>query len=215
MKIALLGAVGVGKGTQAQRMVETLSNYTRISTGELVRNQIEAATDIGTEIKRYHDRGEPVPDEIILSLTIPHLQPAGFYILDGFPRTLVQAQALDSALDERGGGLDHVIVLESADNEGLIERVLGGRRQSLATGRVYHLNNDAPPSPEMSMDPGPFERRSDDNEESLRRQISAYSQEADPLKKHYEEQGILTVVNADAPIDEITASIFEALGTPR
>lgn len=215
VKIALLGPVGVGKGTQAQRLSRTLLNYTRISTGELVRNQIQAVTEIGVEIKGYHDRGEPVPDGIILDLTIPHLQPAGFYILDGFPRTLAQARALDIALGKRGGGLDHVVMLQSDDDEKLIQRVLGGRRQSLTTGRVHHLDHDPPPSAEQSMDPGPFEKRSDDTEEALRRQISAYHEEADSLKDYYEKQGILALVGSDAPMDEVTARIFEVLGDPQ
>src|ERR687884_2172139 len=109
MKISLLGPVGSGKGTQAQRISERL-NYARIATGDLVRDQINADTELGREIKDYVDRGEPVPDEVIMELARPHLNPAGGWILDDYPRTIAQARALDKELEERGISLDKVIL---------------------------------------------------------------------------------------------------------
>ena len=214
MKIALLGPVGVGKGTQAQRVSHGL-NYTRIATGDLVRDQIQAGTELGREIKGYNDRGELVPDDSIMELTRPHLLPAGGWILVGFPRTVVQARELDEELERRSIKLDRVILLEGPDDDELIERIVGGRRQSLATGLVYHLEYDPPPEPEQGRDPGPFVQREGDTEEALRRQLEAWHQEADDIKEHYDEQGVLAVVDASRTFDEITEDIREALGHPR
>ena len=213
MKIAILGPVGVGKGTQIQRISETL-NYTRIGTGDLVRNQIEAGTELGRELEGYYERGEPVPDDVIMDLVRPHLLPAGAWILDGFPRTMAQVHALDEELEKRGISLDRVVVLEGPDDENLIERITSGRRQSLATGRVYHLEYDPPPDPGEGRDPGPFVQRDDDTEDAIRREIESYREEAEAIKEYYDEQGILTVVNADQDVPEVTEDILDALGHP-
>ena len=214
MKVSLLGPVGSGKGTQAQ-LVSGRLNYARISTGDLVRDQIEAGTELGRELKGYSDRGEPVPDDIIMDLVRPQLQPAGGWILDGIPRTVQQARMLDEGLKERSAGaLDHVIVLEGPSDEELIERITSGRRHSLATGRVYHLDHDPPPDPEGGEDPGPFVQRDDDTEEAIRRQLEAYREEAEAIKEYYEERGVLTVVDASQEISKITEDILEALGHP-
>lgn len=214
MKIALLGPVGVGKGTQAQRVAGRL-NYVRVSTGDLVRDQIEANTELGQELKGYSDQGDQVPDETIMNLIRVHLQPAGAWILDGVPRTVEQARALDEELEKHGTALDKVIMLEGPEDEDLIERVVNGRRQSLATGRVYHLEYDPPPDPVEGQDPGPFVQREDDTEEALRRQLEAYRKEAEAIKEHYEEKGILTVIDADQEVEKTTENILEALGNPQ
>lgn len=212
MKISLLGPVGTGKGTQAQRLSEAL-NWTRIATGDLIRDQIVANTELGRKLKHYSDQGEPAPDEDILHLISPHLQPAGGWILDDCPRTINQARMLDEELENRGIGLDKVIFLEGPSDEELIERV-SGRRTSLATGRVYHVENDPPPDPNEGKDPGPFVQRDDDTEEALRRQLESWREEAEEIKKHYSEQGILTVVDAGREVPEITEEVIEALGNP-
>jgi adenylate kinase len=214
LKIALLGPVGVGKGTQAQRVAGRL-NYVRVSTGDLVRDQIEANTELGQELKGYSDQGDQVPDETIMNLIRVHLQPAGAWILDGVPRTVEQARALDEELEKHSTALDKVIMLEGPNDEDLIERVVNGRRQSLATGRVYHLEYDPPPDPVEGQDPGPFVQREDDTEEALRQQLEAYRKEADAIKEHYEEKGILTVIDADQEVEKTTENILEALGHPQ
>ena len=213
MKISLLGPVGTGKGTQAQRVSETL-NWTRISTGDLVRGQIEAETELGRELKGYSDKGDPVPDDVILELILPHLQPAGGWILDNCPATIQQARMLDEELEKRGIGLDRVIMLEGPSDDELVERITSGRRTSLATGRVYHLENDPPPARNEGKDPGPFVQRDDDTDEAIRRQLEAYREEAEEIKKHYDEQGILAVVDAGQEVPKITEDILEALGHP-
>jgi adenylate kinase len=213
VKISLLGPVGTGKGTQAQRVSAAL-NWTRISTGDLVRDQIEADTELGRELKDCSDHGEPVPDDEILELVLPHLQPAGGWILDDCPRTIEQARMLDQVLEERGAALDKVIFLEGPSDDELIERVSSGRRTSLATGRVYHLENDPPPDPNEGLDPGPFVQRDDDTEEALRRQLESWREEAEAIKEHYEERGILVVIDAGQEVPKITEDIIEALGNP-
>ena len=213
MKIAMLGPVGVGKGTQIQQISEML-NYTRVATGDLIRDQIEAGTELGGELEGYYERGEPVPDDVVMELVRPHLLPAGAWILDDFPRTMAQAHALDEELEKRGVCLDQVIVLEGPSDEELIERITTGRRQSLATGRVYHLEYDPPPDPQEGKDPGPFVQRDDDTEDALRREIESYREEADAIKEYYEEKGILTVVNAEQDVPEVTEDILDALGHP-
>jgi adenylate kinase len=214
MKVSLLGPVGSGKGTQAHLVLGKL-NYARISTGDLVRGQLEADTELGRELKGHSDQGEPVLDETIMELVRPHLQPAGAWILDACTRTIEQARTLDEELKERSGGLDQVIVLEGPSNEELIERITSGKRHSLATGRVYHLEHDPPTDSEEGEDPGPFVQREDDTEEAIRRQIEAYFDEAEANKKRYGEQGILTVVDADQDPQKVTEDIIEALGDPQ
>lgn len=213
MKISILGPVGSGKGTQSQQVSGAL-NWTRISTGDLVRDQIEADTELGRELKGYSDKGEQVPDDMILDLTLPQLDPAGGWILDNFPNSIAQARALDEALEERGIGLDCVVMLEGPTDDELIERITSGRRTSLATGRVYHLENDPPPDENEGQDPGPFVERDDDDDEAIRRQLEAYREEAGALKEHYEEQGILAVVDAGQEVPKITEDILDALGHP-
>ncbi len=213
MKIAILGPVGVGKGTQIQQISEML-NYTRVATGDLIRDQIEAGTELGRELEGYYAQGEPVPDDMVMELVRPHLLPAGAWILDGFPRTMAQVRALDEELEKRGVSLDQVIVLEGPSDEELIERIASGRRQSLATGRVYHLEYDPPPDPQEGKDPGPFVQRDDDTEDTLRQEIESYREEADAIKEYYEEKGILTVVNAEQDVPEVTEDILDALGHP-
>ncbi|MBA3791725.1 MAG: nucleoside monophosphate kinase [Rubrobacter sp.] len=212
MKVLLLGPLGSGKSTQAQQLSRALS-YFQVSTGNLIRAHIQSDTELGRSIKDCNDRGELVPDDVILRITLPNLEPAGRWILDGFPRNEAQAQALNEALKRRGISLSRVIALEAPDGE-LIERIKG-RRQSLATGWTYHLEHDPPPKKRDDLDAGPFVPREDDTAEAVRRQLEIYHQEVEPLKQHYEKQGILTVVDARKPIPEVTEDILQALRPAR
>ncbi len=218
MRVAFIGPVGSGKSTQAQRLSWSLPFYNRsprLSTGDLVRAQIEARTPLGTQIGAYHDAGDPVPDEVVLGLLLPHVRTAGGFALDDFPANLGQAEALDAELEERGTSLlHHVISLEGPSDEELVERVLGGRVHSRATDVPYHLKNDPPPEPSERLDPGPFVRRDDDTEESLRRRLDAYRREHAALKKHYEDRGVLRVVDARQPLAGVAEDVLGALGHP-
>jgi len=212
MKVLLLGPPGSGKSTQAQQLSRALS-YFQVSTGNLIRAHIQSDTELGRSIKDCNDRGELVPDDVILRITLPNLEPAGRWILDGFPRNEAQAQALNEALKKRGISLSRVIALEAPDEE-LIERIKG-RLQSLATGWTYHAEHAPPPDKHDNLDSGPFVRREDDTVEATRRQLEIYHQEVEPLKSHYEKQGILTVVDARKLIPEVTQDILQALSPAR
>ncbi len=218
MRVAFIGPVGSGKSTQAQRLSWTMPFYNRtprLSTGELVRAQIEARTPLGEEIKAYHDAGDPVPDEVILGLLLPHVRTAGGFALDDFPANVAQAEALDAELRERSAGpLHHVVSLEGPTDDELVERVLGGRVHSRTTDVPYHLKNDPPPEPGERLDPGPFVRRGDDTGEALGRRLGAYRREHELLKERYQEQGVLRTVDARQPLDKVARDVLDALGNP-
>lgn len=209
MRIVIMGPQGAGKGTQAAKLEEE-TGATHIETGDLVRAEIKNESEIGQKIKEYSDKGELVPDEIIIDMTKPHLNENDSWILDGFPRNQEQAKALDEALEEIGEQLDKVIVLEASDEE-LVER-LSGRRQSEATGEVYHVEHDPPPEEGDEEDPGPFVQRDDDTEEAIQNRLDNYHEQTEPLKDYYEEQGILVTVDASKDIEEVTEQVLKAVG---
>jgi adenylate kinase len=168
--VAFIGPVGAGKTTQARRFARALPHYNpRLSSGELVRAHIEAGTELGRRMRGHYDRGEAVPDEMLLPLILPSIRRAGGWILDNFPASVAQAGALDA--EQR---FDEFLVgwpFERDDPAGVTRLAppeLGVRVHSRATGLVYHLENDPPPRPEENLDPGPFERREDDAEEAIR-----------------------------------------------
>jgi adenylate kinase len=218
MRVAFIGSVGAGKSSQAQRLSWSLPFYNRsprLSTGELVRAQIEARTPLGARIEALHDAGEPVPDGVVFDLLLPHVRTAGGFVLDDFPANAGQAEVLDEELKERSAGpLHHVVSLEGPTDDELVERVLGGRVHSRATDVAYHLKNDPPPGPEKRLDPGPFERRRDDTEGSLRRRLGAYRREHALLKARYEQRGVLSVIDARQPLDKVAEDVLDALGHP-
>lgn len=218
MRVAFIGPVGSGKSAQAQRLSWTMPFYNRcprLSTGDLVRAQIEGRTPLGARVKALHDAGEPVPDEVVLGLLLPHVRTAGGFALDDFPASVGQAEALDAELEERGAGrLHHVISLEGPTDGELVERVLGGRVHSRATDAPYHMEHDPPPGPGERLDPGPFERRDDDTAEALGRRLGVYRREHELLKEHYEERGVLRVVDARRPLDEVAGDVLGAMGHP-
>ena len=208
MKVILLGPQGAGKGTQAQRLSKkTGANH--ISTGDIVRAEIKSGSELGQNVDDFNDRGELVPDEIIVEMAKPYLDDADAWLLDGFPRNEAQAKALDDALKDLGIELDAAVALEAPDDE-LVER-LSGRRTSDATGRVYHVEHDPPPE-DPGEDPGPFVQRKDDTEEAIRRRLAIYHEQTEPLKDYYEERGLLTTVDARKSISEVTEEILSAVG---
>ena len=209
MRIIIMGPQGAGKGTQAGKLEEE-TGATHIETGDLVRQEISQETDIGQQIKEYSDQGKMVPDEIIIDMTRPYLEENDSWILDGFPRNKEQAEALDEMLDEINEQIDRVIALE-ADDEELIER-LSGRRQSEATGEVYHIEHNPPPEEGSEEDPGPFVQRDDDTEEAIRNRLEDYHEQTEPLKDYYQEKGVLVTVDASQDIDEVTEDVLQAVG---
>jgi adenylate kinase len=207
MRIMLLGPQGAGKGTQAQR-ISRETGAKHISTGDLVRAEIRSGSELGQTIKEYNDRGDLVPDEIIVQMMRPYLDEADSWILDGFPRNQSQAEALDEMLKEIDAELETAVALEAPDDL-LVER-LSGRRTSESTGNIYHAEYDPPPEGSEE-DLGPFVQREDDKEEAIRHRLKIYHEQTEPLKDYYADRGILVQVDATQPITEVTAEIREAV----
>ncbi len=208
MKLILLGAPGAGKGTQAEILSAKLGIPT-ISTGNILRAAVKEGTPIGLEAKRYMDAGQLVPDSVIIGIVAQRLeQPdcAGGFILDGVPRTIGQAEALDAA----GVTFDHVLSIEISDEE--IEERMEGRRVCQSCGAPYHVKAK-PPKREGVCDScgGALIQRDDDKPETVRRRLEVYHQETEPLKDYYQAKGILVPVDNQDTIEGTTQVIMEAL----
>ena len=209
MKIILLGAPGAGKGTQAEIISAKLGIPT-ISTGNILRAAVKAGTPIGLEAKRYMDAGKLVPDEVIIGIIQERLaQPdcAGGFILDGVPRTIAQAEALE----EHGIEFDHVISLE-IDDDAIVKR-MDGRRVCTQCGAPFHTESK-PPKQEGVCDlcGGALMERDDDKPETVRDRLVVYHNETEPLKHFYEARGKLDMVPGDlGTIQDTTRAIKEAL----
>jgi adenylate kinase len=204
VRIVLLGPQGSGKGTHAELLSQRIQAE-HIAMGDIVRAEIRLGTPLGESLRQYNDRGELVPDELILRLIRPVLRANTHWILDGFPRDTAQARALDDVLREEKCPLDRVVALEIRE-EPLLER-LANRRQSESTGAVYNLVSYPPPPHDV----GPFVRRTDDAPEKIRRRLELYRNVTEPLKQYYDEQGLLVRVDADGSIDEVQERILRAL----
>ena len=208
MKLILLGAPGAGKGTQAEILSAKLKIPT-ISTGNILRAAVKEGTPIGLEAKRYMDAGQLVPDSVIIGIVAQRLeQPdcAGGFILDGVPRTIGQAEALDAA----GVTFDHVLSIEISDEE--IEERMEGRRVCQSCGAPYHVKAK-PPKREGVCDScgGPLIQRDDDKPETVRHRLEVYHQETEPLKDYYQAKGILVPVDNQDTIEGTTQVIMGAL----
>ena len=209
MKLILLGAPGAGKGTQAEILSQRLGIPT-ISTGNMLRAAIQAGTPTGLEAKRYMDAGRLVPDEVIIGVVAQRLeQPdcAKGFILDGVPRTLAQAEALDRA----GVTFDKVLSIEISDRE--IEERMGGRRVCSGCGAPYHVKA-RPPTREGVCDScgGSLVQRDDDRPETVRQRLEVYHTETEPLKGFYEGKGLLSPVANQDTIEGTAKVMMEALG---
>ena len=213
MKLVLLGPPGAGKGTQAQRLKERYG-LAHLSTGDMLRGAVTAGTAVGREAKAIMDAGRLVPDEVINRLVderIDEPDSAAGFILDGFPRTVVQAEALDAMLAKRGATLDGVIELQ-VDDEALVDRI-SGRFACARCGAGYHDRFQPTARPEVCDACGSreFVRREDDNPETVRARLEAYHAQTAPLLPYYRGKGLVRAIDGMAPIDEVTASIWRAL----
>lgn len=209
MKLILLGAPGAGKGTQADILCQKLGVPT-ISTGNILRAAVKNGTPVGLEARRYMDAGQLVPDAVIIGIVAERLAEADCangYILDGVPRTIAQAEALEAA----GIVFDCVLSIEISDEE--IERRMGGRRFCRDCGATFHVVN-APPAREGVCDKcgGVLELRDDDRPETVKKRLAVYHAETEPLKEFYARRGLLKSVDNQATIEATTAVVVQALG---
>jgi adenylate kinase len=214
LDIVLLGAPGSGKGTQAERIAPAFS-LPHISTGDILRAAVKAGTELGTTAQRFMDAGELVPDEVVISIIRERLvEPdatTGF-MLDGFPRTLEQAVALDGMLEQAGRALTLVLLIDVPEEE-LVQR-LAGRRACRSCGRGYNVVFD-PPGVEGVCDAcgGELFQRDDDNEATVRNRLAVYRRQTEPLVGYYRDKGILATVHGGARVpDEVYADVERLLG---
>ncbi len=212
MNLLIMGPPGAGKGTQAEVLVKEL-DIVHISTGDMFRNAIKEGTEMGKKAKEYMDKGELVPDEVVIGMVKDRLSQddcSKGFLLDGFPRTVEQAEALDITLDELGIKLDGVINIVVPMDK-LMAR-LTGRRVCKNCGASYHVSFN-PPAVEGKCDAcgGELYQRSDDNEESVRTRLKAYEEKTQPLIDYYSSKGCLLNINGDQEIASVLADILNKL----
>lgn len=212
MKIVLLGAPGAGKGTQAKKIAEKF-DIPHISTGDIFRENIKNQTQLGKKAKEYIDQGLLVPDELVLELIIDRLNEPDCkngYVLDGFPRTIPQAIALDEALDKKNDRIKHAIDVDVPDE--VIIRRMSGRRVCLNCGRTYHIET-LRPKVEGICDycDSKLVLREDDKQETVQKRLKVYHEQTQPLLDYYKKKGILYSVNGTKDIDDIYNEIINVL----
>jgi adenylate kinase len=213
MNIILLGAPGAGKGTQARRLEERYQ-MVQLSTGDMLRAAVASGSELGQEAKVIMDAGQLVPDELVIRMISERIDEpdcAKGFLLDGFPRTTAQAEALDAMLAEKGLKLDAVIQIR-VDEEALVERITG-RFTCASCGAGYHDTFQRPAQEGVCDNCGgtEFTRRADDNEETVRSRMEAYRAQTAPILPHYEAQGLVQEVDGMADIDEVTAQLYKVL----
>ena len=213
MKIIMLGAPGAGKGTQAKKIAEKYQ-IPHISTGDIFRANIKNGTELGRKAKTYMDQGLLVPDELVCDLVVDRVQQEdckGGYILDGFPRTIPQAERLDQALAELGESVDYAVNVEVPD-ENIVNR-MGGRRACVGCGATYHLVY-APTKKEGVCDSCGAELilRDDDKPETVQKRLGVYHEQTQPLIDYYGRKGILKAVAGTMDMEAVFRAITEILG---
>lgn len=212
MRIILLGAPGAGKGTQAATLSDALK-APHVATGDLFRAALSQGTELGQKAKAYMDRGELVPDEVTVEMLLERIsQPdaeAG-YILDGFPRTIEQANALDGALGARQEGIDKVVLVDVSEDE--LVRRLSGRWICRSCQTPYHETNNPPKvAGRCDADGGELYQRDDDKPETVRNRLQVYSQQTAPLIDFYENKGVLARINGEQAIDSVRRDLLSSI----
>ena len=213
MKIVMLGAPGAGKGTQA-KMIAAKYNIPHISTGDIFRANIKNGTELGKKAKSYMDQGLLVPDELTLELIMDRFTAddcANGYVLDGFPRTIAQAEALTASLAAKGEKMDYAIDVDVPD-ERIVTR-MGGRRACVACGGTFHIKYN-PPKTEGVCDlcGGNLTIRDDDMPETVQKRLNVYHTQTQPLIEYYTNEGILKTVDGTQDVDKVFEEILAILG---
>lgn len=213
MKIIMLGAPGAGKGTQAKQIAGKYS-IPHISTGDIFRANIKNGTDLGKKAKEYMDQGLLVPDELTCDLVMDRIQQddcVNGFVLDGFPRTIPQAEALDAALEKIGQHMDYAIDVDVPDDN-IVNR-MSGRRACLDCGATYHVVS-LPPKTEGKCDHcgSDLVLREDDKPETVQKRLSVYHDQTQPLIDYYKNQGILKSVDGTQPMEAVFTAITDILG---
>ena len=212
MKIVMLGAPGAGKGTQAKRIAEKCG-IPHISTGDIFRANIKAGTELGKKAKEYMDQGGLVPDEVTIGMLMDRIHEADCkngYVLDGFPRTIPQAESLTEALAKEGGKIEAAVDIEVPD-ENIVSR-MGGRRACLSCGATYHVVYN-PPKQEGVCDVcgQPLVLRDDDKPETVQHRLSVYHAQTQPLIDYYGAAGVLKTVDGTKDMDQVFEDIMAVL----
>ena len=213
MRVVLLGPPGAGKGTQA-RMLETQFGVPQVASGDLLRNAVREKSALGLEAKGFMDKGALVPDELVLKLIDARLQQRdaqGGFILDGFPRTVAQAETLARMLDARGEKLDRVIAIGVPDDE-IIKRI-SGRRTCRECGAMYHVIYDPPRNQQLCNScGGELYQRDDDAEDTVRMRLQVYAASTRPLLEHYQRLALLSRIDGIGRTEDVGDRILKALG---
>ena len=213
MKIIMLGAPGAGKGTQAKKIADKYQ-IPHISTGDIFRANIKNGTELGKKAKTYMDQGLLVPDELVVDLVVDRVQQsdcANGYVLDGFPRTIPQAEALDAALAKLGDKVDFAINVEVPD-ENIINR-MGGRRACVGCGATYHVAYN-PPKKEgfCDIDGDKLILREDDKPETVKKRLDVYHDQTQPLIEYHSSKQILKEVDGTVDMEDVFTAIVQILG---
>ncbi|MAZ61549.1 MAG: adenylate kinase [Candidatus Marinimicrobia bacterium] len=212
MKFLLIGPPGGGKGTQAKKLSSKF-NIPQISTGDMLRDHVKKLSELGRKAKKFMDNGELVPDELILQMMKKKLSSdecINGYILDGFPRTLPQAEGLNILLNEIGSNLNKVIVIEVSDD--IIVDRMGGRRVHKNSGRIYHIKFNPPKNEGFDdITNEPLSIRSDDKKETVKNRLNVYHDLTKPLISFYDKNQILLTVNGEDSIENVYSNIIENL----
>jgi len=214
MNLILVGPPGAGKGTQAQRLEKTF-NIIQLSTGDMLRSEVASGSNLGLQAKEVMDSGELVSDEVIIAMISSRIDKADYnngFILDGFPRTTPQAEALDVMLNDKGIQIEHVIEIE-VDDDAMVTRITG-RYTCAGCGKGYHDKFEKPITEGVCNECGgtEFTRREDDNAETIRSRLGSYHEQTAPVLGYYKEKGILRGVDGMAAIDDVTEQLIGIVG---
>ena len=213
MKMILVGPPGAGKGTQAKRITERL-NIPQISTGDMFRAAVKDGTEMGLKAKEYMDKGALIPDEVVIGVVKERVEKPdciGGFILDGFPRTLDQARALDSLLKDMGEGIDHVVVIDVPDDD--LVRRLSGRRTCRNCGYMYHEEFNPPKKPGIcDKCGGELYQRDDDKEETIRNRLKTYHAQTEPIINFYSKKGLVRKIDGTGSMKEVEEAIKREIG---